>query len=677
MAEAYTTAEQQRLGQRKAQLLPWIADPLKHFFNHGKHGHPQVHGASGHHAVPQGDEKEPILASSSASVMTTESTKRNRDIQEKIEAEEASSGELFYDLFFVANLTTVTAVHYVTDYQSLGSYVLFFIILWFTWLQTTLYDIRFSVDSVYERTVKLVHFAVMIGFAATTLAWNPLEPSPKTHMMNLKSMSVTLMASRWALGVQYGVAAYYSKRYRKGTTPLIIHSAVMLLCGFGYLALWFSFNTYSRMSWVAWYPIIFIELVTVCGASTVWKDIGFKRTHLVERMRLLTLIVMGEGIIVMLKAVNAVEKGATSGVGWSVSTFCIVGASIGLVYFLFMFYFDYTPQHVHYGSIRQQIWTCLHFPFHLSVVLSVEGLRQLTTYWAFIESRRAVKFAWDSAYRSATDPNVGNRQRMQLMRGFAEYLYTDGTAIELVKNYSFINGIITNLTNADANAWGQQQRNETLWLNYYISRAHAQFYGMKIPYPKTNGTTLEAVLGDRMVAEFPVQRLYALVFQYFYGALAVVFFMYGIMGLFVRRSKDMWDYFSVGLRFTVGIMFICIERIKINQGLYDQFINSLWPIPTACLMILAVLFIDKTVGLYAYRRMKASMHRVNREIGLEPERTALKHAQYSPPHGHAHAQTQPHAQPHAHPSPLLQQSTEYSPHVSPSPPPLHHRAGSP
>jgi len=83
-----------------------------------------------------------------------------------------------------------------------------------------------------------------------------------------------------------------------------------------------------------------------------------------------------------------------------------------------------------------------------------------------------------------------------------------------------------------------------------------------------------------------VSRLYALVFQYFYGALAVVFFMYGIMGLFVRRSKDMWDYFSVGLRFTVGIMFICIERIKINQGLYDQFINSLWPIPTACLMIL-------------------------------------------------------------------------------------------
>jgi len=51
-------------------------------------------------------------------MLSTETKRRNRDIQEKIEAEEASSGELFYDLFFVANLTTVTAVHYVVDHKS-------------------------------------------------------------------------------------------------------------------------------------------------------------------------------------------------------------------------------------------------------------------------------------------------------------------------------------------------------------------------------------------------------------------------------------------------------------------------------------------------------------------------------------------------------------------------------
>ena len=51
-------------------------------------------------------------------MLSTDTTRRNRDIQEKTEVEEASAGELFYDLFFVANLTTVTAVHYMVDHQS-------------------------------------------------------------------------------------------------------------------------------------------------------------------------------------------------------------------------------------------------------------------------------------------------------------------------------------------------------------------------------------------------------------------------------------------------------------------------------------------------------------------------------------------------------------------------------
>ena len=62
--------------------------------------------------------------------------------------------------------------------------------------------------------------------------------------------------------------------------------------------------------------------------------------------------------------------------------------------------------------------------------------------------------------------------------------------------------------------------------------------------------------------------------------------MFGIMGLFVRRNKGLWDYFSVALRFSVGIIFICIERIQINKALYDAFINSVWPIPTVSLLLL-------------------------------------------------------------------------------------------
>jgi hypothetical protein len=41
-----------------------------------------------------------------------------------------------------------------------------------------------------------------------------------------------------------------------------------------------------------------------------------------------------------------------------------------------MLYFDNQPKQ-HYGTIRQQIWSALHFPLHLAIVGVVEGAQQL------------------------------------------------------------------------------------------------------------------------------------------------------------------------------------------------------------------------------------------------------------------------------------------------------------
>ena len=56
---------------------------------------------------------------------------------------EATNAELFYDLFFVANLTVFTQQHEVNDSKTLAQYIGFFCILWFTWYQVGLYDVRF------------------------------------------------------------------------------------------------------------------------------------------------------------------------------------------------------------------------------------------------------------------------------------------------------------------------------------------------------------------------------------------------------------------------------------------------------------------------------------------------------------------------------------------------------
>jgi len=79
--------------------------------------------------------------------------------------EESTNIELFYDLFFVANLTTFSIVHEVNSRKTLTSYIGFFCVLWFTWCQTSLFDVRFIADSFMERLAKALHLGVMVGLA--------------------------------------------------------------------------------------------------------------------------------------------------------------------------------------------------------------------------------------------------------------------------------------------------------------------------------------------------------------------------------------------------------------------------------------------------------------------------------------------------------------------------------
>ena len=49
-----------------------------------------------------------------------------------------------------------------------------------------------------------------------------------------------------------------------------------------------------------------------------------------------------------------------------------------------MLYFDWLSP-THFGSIRQQIWAFLHFPFHLSLVLFMEGTAQLIIWQKLVD----------------------------------------------------------------------------------------------------------------------------------------------------------------------------------------------------------------------------------------------------------------------------------------------------
>lgn len=93
--------------------------------------------------------------------------------------EESTAIELFYDLFFVANLTTFSNIHEINNTKTLTSYVGFFCILWFTWCLTSLYDIRFVTDSLLARIAKGVHLGVMVGLAVSGPQFDTTQVAPQ------------------------------------------------------------------------------------------------------------------------------------------------------------------------------------------------------------------------------------------------------------------------------------------------------------------------------------------------------------------------------------------------------------------------------------------------------------------------------------------------------------------
>jgi hypothetical protein len=166
---------------------------------------------------------------------------------------EASSIQLFYDLFFVANLSICTTNHPVKDSASLLTYIGFFTLLWFTWFSTIIFDVRFAVDSWFTRLSKACSFGVMTAFAMNTVYFD-MEKAEQFGR-NAQMTSLILMASRLFLAIQYlitMIAVYY--RYRDGSVikPFALSICTSLASASIFLGLhFFTFkeHTYGHVGW--------------------------------------------------------------------------------------------------------------------------------------------------------------------------------------------------------------------------------------------------------------------------------------------------------------------------------------------------------------------------------------------------------------------------------------------
>lgn len=208
----------------------------------------------------------------------------------------------------------------------------FFGILWFTWFQVALFDIRFSNDSVFERICKALQFGIMTGFAVVgpnyKTGWEEGSTEAAAALSAFQTLSLILMASRLILATQYGASYFWLSRYKKAHLPILAHIGTLFVSAMIYLGLYFGFGSaVSDSGLIAWYVTIGFESVVILAVSGRTKFLSFRRTAIVERLGLLTLIILGEGIIGLTGSVVKVgsDKSFTPNVvGMVVCSVCII-----------------------------------------------------------------------------------------------------------------------------------------------------------------------------------------------------------------------------------------------------------------------------------------------------------------------------------------------------------------
>jgi low temperature requirement protein LtrA len=68
------------------------------------------------------------------------------------------------------------------------------------------------------------------------------------------------------------------------------------------------------------YVVVIAEALAMIAISCVWRVVSFRHTHLVERIGLLTLIIMGEGIIGLGTSVSTILQNSVLVSGSAIGT---------------------------------------------------------------------------------------------------------------------------------------------------------------------------------------------------------------------------------------------------------------------------------------------------------------------------------------------------------------------
>lgn len=123
-------------------------------------------------------------------------------------------------------------VQATNGYAALVNYLKLFTLLWFTWLNTTLFDARFSIDCVWTRLHKAIQFGVFTGFVFAGPVFDKYNNSYDNE--SYRQFAIVLVVSRACIAVQYAVVMWQGRGFRQTVLPLALSTAVYVAAAVAY-----------------------------------------------------------------------------------------------------------------------------------------------------------------------------------------------------------------------------------------------------------------------------------------------------------------------------------------------------------------------------------------------------------------------------------------------------------
>jgi low temperature requirement protein LtrA len=271
--------------------------------------------------------------------------------------------ELLYDLVLVAAVSQL-AFFESANYSLigfLGSIPLFFVI-WWGWVGHTFYLSRFGTNDVFHRIFTFAQMLAIGGLAVTVkYAWS----------VNGAGFALSYAVLRFMLVAEYLRAGRYIPEARILTNHYVL--------GFGVAAIIWLTSVFVPVPWRfgLWGIALIVDILTPISAGEKHVKIPVHSTHIPERFGLLTIIVIGETIVLIIYKIGLL--------GLTFNTAIIGLMGLIIAFSVWWNYFEESrgaeAKVIEAGNqmTKYQVWLYSHFPLLLGFVTVGAGIGNILT----------------------------------------------------------------------------------------------------------------------------------------------------------------------------------------------------------------------------------------------------------------------------------------------------------